>query len=201
MAYKLTYFDIPGRGEPIRLIFAAAGVKFVDNRISFADWPALKPTLEWGQMPVLHVGDKTLTQSKAIYRYLARKFKLAGEDDWDMARCDEIVDAFNDLLEEYVKFHFKESDPVKKEQMKQAFISTSLPKYLGKFNKIQLENGGTWMVGKNMTWADIVLADGMRQMSESVDADAIGGYPHLRKMQEAVFASPNIKAYEAARKK
>lgn len=42
MSYKLTYFDINARGEPARLIFTAAGVKFTDNRVKFEDWPALK---------------------------------------------------------------------------------------------------------------------------------------------------------------
>lgn len=35
--YKLTYFNARGRAEFVRLIFAAAGQKFTDERIS--DWP------------------------------------------------------------------------------------------------------------------------------------------------------------------
>jgi len=52
-----------------------------------------------GQMPVLEVGGQTLTQSKAIYRYLGRKFKLAGDDDWQAAKADEIVDSVGDAVE------------------------------------------------------------------------------------------------------
>lgn len=41
--YRLTYFDfVGGRGEPARLIFAAAGVKYTDKRIKFEDWSAFK---------------------------------------------------------------------------------------------------------------------------------------------------------------
>jgi hypothetical protein len=42
--YKLTYFNLTGHGETIRLIFAAAGVPFQDNRIDFAAWGPLKPS-------------------------------------------------------------------------------------------------------------------------------------------------------------
>ena len=38
--YKLTYFNGRGRAELSRLIFAAAGVEFEDERIN--DWPANK---------------------------------------------------------------------------------------------------------------------------------------------------------------
>lgn len=39
---KFHYFDIEGRGEVIRLIFAAGGVDFFDERIDPKDWPTLK---------------------------------------------------------------------------------------------------------------------------------------------------------------
>lgn len=42
--YKLTYFDITGLGESIRMLFNYGGINFVDQRISQADWPALKPS-------------------------------------------------------------------------------------------------------------------------------------------------------------
>ena len=35
---KLTYFDVYGKGEPLRMLFAKAGVAFEDERISFEKW-------------------------------------------------------------------------------------------------------------------------------------------------------------------
>ena len=40
--YKLIYFDFKGRGEPIRLMFAAAGVKYEDCRVTGEEYMELK---------------------------------------------------------------------------------------------------------------------------------------------------------------
>ena len=40
--FKLTYFNVKGRGELSRLLMAAAGVKFEDHRIEQKDWPSMK---------------------------------------------------------------------------------------------------------------------------------------------------------------
>lgn len=43
MAYQLTYFNMRGRAESIRILFALADVHYVDNRVSHADFVQLKP--------------------------------------------------------------------------------------------------------------------------------------------------------------
>ena len=43
-SFKLTYFNGRGRGEIARMMFAAKGQKYTDERIDFKDWPALKPS-------------------------------------------------------------------------------------------------------------------------------------------------------------
>lgn len=71
--YKLTYFDVPGRGRITRYLFLLAGIEFEDNRISFEAWPELKPKTPLGQMPYLDVeGQETIVQSVAIERYVAK---------------------------------------------------------------------------------------------------------------------------------
>lgn len=50
---RLTYFDLAGMGEPIRLSLAMSGMPFTDERLSFEQFGALKPTLKFGQLPCL----------------------------------------------------------------------------------------------------------------------------------------------------
>lgn len=66
-----TDFDARFRAEPSRLLLAAANVKYEDRRIKFDDWKALKPTLEWEQLPVLEV---CCAVFHAMPMHLPRKF-------------------------------------------------------------------------------------------------------------------------------
>ncbi|OXB68590.1 hypothetical protein ASZ78_014369 [Callipepla squamata] len=49
--YKLTYFNLRGRAEISRYLFAYSGIKYEDHRLEAADWPKIKPSLA-GQTPV-----------------------------------------------------------------------------------------------------------------------------------------------------
>lgn len=40
--YKVTYFNGRGRAELARLVLAAAGQKFTDERYEFTEWPTKK---------------------------------------------------------------------------------------------------------------------------------------------------------------
>ena len=72
--YTLNYFNGRGRAEIIRLIFAAAGVEFTDNRIE--DWPRTKAETPIGQVPYLEIDDIKLPQSLSIARFVLYFLKL-----------------------------------------------------------------------------------------------------------------------------
>lgn len=44
MPYELTYFEMRGRAEPIRLLFALADVPYRDKRVKHKDFSELKPS-------------------------------------------------------------------------------------------------------------------------------------------------------------
>jgi glutathione S-transferase len=93
----LTYFPFRGLGEPIRLFFEDQGIAFEDRRVGFDEWDAVKPQMQFRQMPRLQDGVETLFQSQAILRYLARPRGLCGETDAERIRCDISAEAGRDL--------------------------------------------------------------------------------------------------------
>lgn len=102
--YKLIYFDLKGRAEVCRMLFALANQSFDDVRVPFLDWPEIKLKLPFGQAPVLEVTESSssrtyqIAQSHAIERYLARKFDLAGKSELERAQCDMLVEQMVDII-------------------------------------------------------------------------------------------------------
>ena len=65
--------------------------------IILEDMPSLKPSLPFGQLPVLEVDGVDICQSMAIARYLASECGLAGSSNLVKAQVDEVVDVVNDV--------------------------------------------------------------------------------------------------------
>jgi len=197
--YKLTYFDTQGLAEPIRYIFAIAGVPYEDIRFpKDENWPRLLPEvkekLPWGTVPVLEHDGQKLSQSKAITRFLARKFNMAGANALESAKCDEYVDALSDFMAEWVKL-FHETDEAKKSATMKNNIEVVNPKYFTAFNNILASCNGKWLVGSDLTWADICLAHSVFKLGNQVDFLHVQAYPHLKSHGEAFHALPQVKEW------
>jgi len=200
--YKLTYFNLRARAELARLIFAAAGVQYEDIRLERAQWPELKPTTPFGQLPLLEVDGVKFCQSTTIGRLLARRFNLAGKTDLDQARADMLIDCYEDTVKPALGF-FRETDEGKKAAAKQKFIEEQLPVSLDNLEKLLRENksGDDFLVGDELTWADLgllVLIDWLKVFG--ADAE-IGKRPKLDALRNRVEAVPKIAEWLAKRPK
>jgi len=195
--YKLTYFNVRARAEPIRFIFAVAGVPYEDLRIERSDWPAFKEKCPWGKVPLLEVDGQTLAESAAICRFLAKRFNLTGSNDIEAARCDEYVDAMMDFRTHWRAYYW-ESDETKKAELKTKFFDNAKV-YLPKFEKILKASGGPFLLGSKVTWADLHIAHTLAFYEETVDAGILKDYPTLLKFKEVVFDIPQIKKWVAER--
>jgi len=198
--YKLTYFNARGRAEIIRLVLTAAGVPFEDKRIEFSEMPALKPSLPFNQIPILEFGDVKMCQSLTIARYLARKYKLAGETDLDQARADMIVDCIEDALKPVPVFARFEKDPVKKEELKKTYIEQQLPVFLDKLEALLVTNNGGkgYFVGDKLTWADLYLVRAYGSLELMVGLESpLSKNQKLGDVYKRAISHPNIAPYMA----
>jgi len=203
-SYKLTYFNARGRAETLRLVFAEAGVEYVDNRIERDAWAALKPGSPFGQLPILEVDGVKLCQSNAFTRYVARKYHLAGDSELEQAQVDMIVDCLEDVAKPVMGFFF-EQDETKKAQLKKKFAEEQLPGYLTYLEALLVANNGgnEFFVGKKITWADMQFLNhvGWVAMPMAGAADALDKFPKLKALKHRVETRPKIAAWIEKRPK
>lgn len=174
--YKLTYFNLAGRGEPLRLAFKVAGIEFEDNRIAFGDWAALKPTTKFGTLPTLSIdGKEALSDSSAILRYIGRisNSSLYPLDVDSFAAVEEVLSVASDYdnrfslcLELSLKpeLHCYEKDFPKTpegadyiKKVRTNFYQNLLPNFLRFYTQFLAKSGGAFLTGANPTIADILV--------------------------------------------
>lgn len=191
---KVYYFQIKALGEPIRLLLAYGGQEFEDIRLTQADWSALKPTMPFGQMPVLAIDGKKYAQHIAISRYLGRKYELAGKDIDEDFEIDQVVDFFNDIRLRAAAV-YKETDEARKAKMQEENEVNHYPGMLKKLNEIITQNNGHMALGK-LTWADFVFAGMYDCIKKLLNISGVDEqYPIFKKLQERVLSIPKVKAY------
>jgi len=197
--YRLSYFNGRGLGEVSRLLFAAAGVAFTDNRVEQKDWPTYKPQTPYGQMPVLEVNGKAYGQSGAIQRYLAREFGLFGSSELEGLQIDGIVEAINDARKVFGEARQEKDEEAKKAKFA-AYFKDVWPAWGAKLTSILAANGEGkgYLVGSKLSLADIVIFNGLTFLQET-DKDFLNSFPLLQGLLTRVAAIPKIATYLSAR--
>ena len=193
-SYKLTYFDARGRGEGIRYIFAQAGVKYEDNRIKREDWPKLKETTPFGQLPILEVDGKVLSGSGSICRLLAEKFGLAGLNEFENAELDSIADFINDFALTQITKFWGEKDEARKAELKKEIIEKQIPRYFGTLEKRIVANNSPdgWIFRTKVTYIDFSLALTTEVVKMMLGENVLDDYAAIKKLTDSVNALPNI---------
>jgi len=193
--YKLYYFDMRGLAEPIRLAFTQAGVPFEDVRVQRDDWPQQKEKMPFGQMPVLEVDGKQLTQSMAILRYIARKHGLEADDEWDRAVGDEMATSWLDI-QMHATGAFQEPDKELKKQKFQKIIEDFVNPRLKITDERMAKSQSGFIAGNKVTWCDFVLYN-MLGMNTDFLKVSLSAYPHLEKFMRKIEELPKIKEWHA----
>merc|ERR1712198_640729 len=191
---KLTYFNLRARAEPARLVLAYAGAKYEDVRLP-APWDAPKPTTPYGQCPLLEWDGEVIAQSMAITRFLAAQFGLKGRNNVESAQVDEIVDAIEDVIGVTIKTHFEEDPAAKAAKVAELNKSAVLP-MLQSVEKRLVSRGGQFLVGNNISLADIHL---YFFCSEYTAPPMLTATPKIADLVRRIGAIPNIQRWIRAR--
>ena len=157
---KLYYFDIYGRAESIRFLLSHAKAPHENVLINGETLQELKKSgkLEFGQVPMLETDDgKHLVQSWAILRFLGRKYGYYPEDPETAWKIDSTIDAVEDYLNAYFKFHF-ESNEEKKAIAKENWLKM-LPTWVAAIEKrLEANKPSKYIAGDKISIADFALA-------------------------------------------
>lgn len=163
---KITYFDIEGVAEPVRLALLLARAPFEDVRIKFPEWQELKPKTPYGQLPVMTIDDDDddmKTQSGAMLRYCSKVYEngpygsLYPPDR--MYEIEEVIGIITDMNNAFTPalyianrpemFGYPEGSQSTEEgklriqALRTAFANTILPKFLDIIDKLLLKSAAS----------------------------------------------------------
>uniref|UniRef100_A0ACB8GDA5 Glutathione S-transferase A4 n=1 Tax=Sphaerodactylus townsendi TaxID=933632 RepID=A0ACB8GDA5_9SAUR len=177
---KLYYFNGRGRMESIRWLLAAAGVEFeeefLETREQFEN--LLKDGyLLFQQVPMVEIDGLRLVQTRAILNYIAAKHNLYGKTLKERALIDMYVEGTTDLMG-LMRPLFR-LDPEEKEKNLR-LISEQVPKrYFPVYEKVLKDNGQSFLVGNQLTWADVQLIETIL-MVEEIEPTLLRQFPLLQ---------------------
>lgn len=220
---ELIYFDIPGKGEAIRLAAAYAGLPLVDNRISREEFVRLKENgeLKYGQVPALRVnGTTVVNQSAAIMRYLGRITSKPGllypTDPLDAAFVDSIVDQEIDLFTGLSVSRYKQrfgfgildteenGEDAEKltEKVRKELNDVVIPRHLENFEKLMSASTTGWIANtETPSIADFILVPRLvwlREHGEGISESILDPYKGLVAMMDKLLSLEEVKAYYAS---
>mmetsp|Transcript_16881 Transcript_16881/g.23139 ORF Transcript_16881/g.23139 Transcript_16881/m.23139 type:complete len:253 (-) Transcript_16881:44-802(-) len=181
---QLKYFDIRGAAETCRVILALSGEPYEDTRYqidpkafksqSFEDAKSsgeLVANLNRAPVLVTSTG-QVLGQSRAIERYLCKKFGFMGQSAEEEAMIDCIAEHCRDVKDaaRYKGFSkFAKGTEEEKEVLRKEWFTSDLPTLLGKINDAVGAAGSTkgYSVGDAVSYADVVIWAMLRDCYEA----------------------------------
>jgi glutathione S-transferase len=200
--YKLSYFDFRGgRGEPIRIAFHAAGIKFEDERLSFQQFGEMRQDTPFNSLPVAEVDGTKITQSNAILRYVGKQGGLYPTDDLQALYCDEVMDAV-----EHLSYHIGQTMRLPEDELKAArekLVEGWLTTFLRGIDGLLSRGGGHYFADNRLTIADLKTFIQTRWLRsgalDHIPKDIVQNLaPGLVKHQQRVEKDPVVVAYHAS---
>ena len=215
---KLTYFNIMGAAEKVRLAFAIKGIPFEDNRIAFPDWAGLKPSTKFGQLPImtLPTGEE-IAQSDAMLRYVATLPAgacLMPADPLAALTVDEVLGLAADMDKDwspclYISMRpenygyppeFKNTPEHQAliKRMRETFMNEKMPTYMKYYENFLGDK--SFICGPDVSIADCVIIPQLYKFMQGnldyVGKDSLDRYPKILAYMKRFAALPGVRQYE-----
>jgi glutathione S-transferase len=206
---KLYYFDIKGKGEPIRLLCSYAGLELEDHRFATRDeFLAMREgtRLVFSQVPMVEVdGKDILVQTSAIMRYLGKLSGLYPSDPIQAAKVDAMMDQETDtflgttVLTYGTRFGINLSSTVK-EKSYESISDEVLPRHFRNIEKCLLASPTGWLAGTDepspadfMWYVKLSLMTEKKELSEKIKT--LEDFPKIKAFMEKFESLEPIQEY------
>uniref|UniRef100_A0A914CFM7 glutathione transferase n=1 Tax=Acrobeloides nanus TaxID=290746 RepID=A0A914CFM7_9BILA len=156
--------------------------------------------MPFGELPVLEVDGKQLPQSFAINRYLARKYGLAGKDDFEQAQVDALGDSTKDFFHEIMPFIMAAAGHAEGDKdalYKEKFVP-AVEKYFPLYKKYLKESGNGFLFKSGTTWVDFHLAESNFTWNNYIP-DFFASHPEFKQHVGKIYALPQLQNYLKSR--
>lgn len=219
---KLSYFNIEGKGAPIRMLVRYTGFQhFEDYRFAEGEFPSLKASgaFAFGQVPALEVltadGEVVnLFQTNSILRYIGKT--CPGEtypsDPIKAALVDSLLDQEFDLFAGLTCSKYKERfgygclDEATVAAVRKSLNDEILPRHLGFFESLLQKSTTGWLADTpGPSIADFLLAPRLEWLvsgaNDGIEKNLLDAFPLLKKFVEHFHALPAVAQYCAEQQK
>jgi prostaglandin-H2 D-isomerase / glutathione transferase len=215
--FTVSYFPITARGESIRLAAVIGKIPFTNKAVSLADWPHVKNDIPLKQLPTLEIegedGSKTtVVQSLAILRYFGKLGGLYPEDPIEALKVDSMIDTVVDMAVIIsasmtgAQGMLISDEPWTEEEVakiRERIVTNEekgLPFHLGYLENALKSNKSGWLVGDNVTIADLCMYGYTSYLTsgvvDHVPVDLLSkSYPAIFAHGQKINAIPEVVAW------
>ncbi|XP_004410759.1 PREDICTED: LOW QUALITY PROTEIN: glutathione S-transferase-like [Odobenus rosmarus divergens] len=189
---KLHHFNGRGRMESIRWLLAAAGVEFEEGLFETREeFEKLIQggTLMYEQVPMVEINGMNLVETRAILRYLAAKYDLYGRNLQEQAWIDIYVEGLKDLSDMIMFFPL--SLPGEKKMNLEDILERATTRFFPVYEKALRDHGQDFLVGDQLSWADIQLPE-VNLMAEEGKPSVLAGFPLLQEFKARIATIPTV---------
>jgi len=212
MRYELYYWPtIQGRGEYVRLALEEAGADYLDAARQGNGMGAMMRLMEAKTgmppfaPPFLKAGKLVIGQTANILFYLGTRHGLAPKAEAGRLWVHQLQLTITDLVLEIHDTHhplgpslYFEDQKAPAKRRSEEFWKERVPKYLGYFERLLRNSGGSYVTGRRITYVDLSLFQIVAGLRYAFPK-RMGGFerqiPGLIGLHDRVAARPNIKAY------